>query len=898
MKSKARNLVRGDLIGLKIGDVVPADCVLVGPDPRQSCEVDQAALTGESLPVNKHTHEKLLMGSVIKRGEQDAVVVATGSRTFFGNAAGMINSVESTGRFQQILFRITLGLLAASLIMCVIMFIKLVVVKEDGSPQSGNKYLRAVSVVVVLLVASIPIAMQVVCTSTMAVGARRLSEKKVIIARLSAIEELAGMTILCSDKTGTLTKNKLELRPPRMAPAAEMDEDAMYFYSALAANRNMKNNDAIDNCMCKKVIQLDSPEAATDDPSVDWDRLAESSSRWQDLKGFKQVDFLPFNPTDKRVEVTCLPPASSSGPGGDQPMFKVTKGAPQIVLNLALDDPNCEYTPEQADALREKVSADIQELADRGFRCLGVAYKDVVKDTPVDEEDVENNQWNGWRFQGLISLFDPPRDDTKHTIDEAMESGVEVKMITGDQTAIAKETCRELGMGTNILESHQLHAVTEANRIALVMNCNGFAEVMPEDKFDIVESVRSAGHVVGMTGDGVNDAPALKRADIGIAVEGATDAAKAAADIVLTEPGLSVIIDAMQRSRKIFQRMRNYCIYRIACTIELLLFFFVAVMFINPNSDSYFGAQPKDKCWTVDNCDKQPTLVEQLNAHFNVFTLPVIALVVITILNDGTIITIAYDKVIPEKRPQKWDLWEVVIVSSSLGLVACIGSIILLLIIMEGSLHSNNDQIGRIFGSSDFNGTHFVSFGEAQTLLYLKVSLSDFLTVFCARTRFWFFERRPGYALAVAAVVAMGSSTLFSLFWPFKDHAANAVNKHAYMGPLSDSKYGVVVTWAFCIGFFLVQDAFKVVTYYLLTLLTPEVEDRIQDRRMQAMMGQGVAALDREGRLLHGVAGGGVAHREGYSTVKTAEYEDLKKRVAALEKSLKSMAPAGGAASS
>jgi len=865
-------------------------------------QIDQAALTGESLPVIKFTHERLLMGSVVKRGEQEAVVTATGSRTFFGKAAGMINSVESTGRFQQILFKITLGLLGVSLVMCLAMFIKLVVVKETGSPQGGNKYLRAVSVVVVLLVASIPIAMQVVCTSTMAVGSRRLAEKKVIIARLSAIEELAGMTILCSDKTGTLTKNKLELRPPRMAPNTEMDETAMYFYSALASNKNMQQNDAIDNCICKKVIQLDAPAEALNDPNIDWVRVSQMSKRWNDLSGFKELDFMPFNPTDKRVEVTCLPPADAADKA-QQSMFRVTKGAPQVVLKLALNDPNCEYTAEEAEQLSIKVSTDIQELADRGFRCLGVAFKDVREGTAVNTEDLDDNTWNGWRFQGLISLFDPPRDDTKSTIEEALSAGVEVKMITGDQTAIAKETCRELGMGTNILDTHQLHGAGPANRMELVMSCNGFAEVMPEDKFDIVEAVRSAGHVVGMTGDGVNDAPALKRADIGIAVEGATDAAKAAADIVLVEPGLGVIIEAMQRSRKIFQRMRNYCIYRIACTIELLLFFFVAVMFINPNDDQYFGGQPQKVCWEDGHCKDgavAPTAGQRFGAHFNVFTLPVIALVVITILNDGTIITIAYDKVIPEKRPQKWNLWEVCIVAGSLGLVACIGSIILLIIIMQASYANSDNWAGRIFGSHSYddNGTtrYFVTFGEAQTLLYLKVSLSDFLTVFAARTRYWFFERRPGYSLMVAAVFATTASTILSLYWPFGDRAANHNNELAYMSSLHSSKYGVVVTWAFCIGFFVVQDAFKVLTYYALALLDPENEERINDRRNKALLGAGVLDMERDGRRATGVNMANiVTHREGYSTVKTSEYEDLKKRVAAMEKTLSAGAGAASA---
>jgi len=914
---KARNLVRGDLIGLKIGDVIPADCILVGPNPLQSCEIDQAALTGESLPVIKHTHEKLLMGSVVKRGEQHAVVCATGPRTFFGKAAGMINSVESRGRFQVILFRVTLGLLSISLVMCTAMFIKLAVTHEDGSPQGGNKYLRAVSVIVVLLVASIPIAMQVVFTSIMAVGSRRLADKKVIVARLGAIEELAGMDILCSDKTGTLTKNKLELRPARMAPNADISESALYFYSGLASNKNMQQNDAIDNCICKKIMLEDhhmgglahedtvhatatasstaiNVEHVKSDTSVASTALPDKpSAAWKQLGTFKELDFMPFNPTDKRVEVTCLPSVDSTAAPERKRMFRVTKGAPQIVLGLALHDPASLYTFEQARELEAQVSTDIQELADRGFRCLGVAYKEVLEsETQPNEAELEKNKWGGWRFQGLLSLFDPPRDDTKETIAQALAAGVEVKMITGDQTAIAKETCRELGMGTNILDSHQLHGVSESGRQQLVMSCNGFAEVMPEDKFHIVESVRAAGHVVGMTGDGVNDAPALKRADIGIAVEGATDAAKAAADIVLTEPGLSVIIDAINRSRKIFQRMRNYCMYRIACTIELLLFFFVAVMFINTNSGAFFGAQPAGVCWEDDGCDGAkplPTEEEQTAAHFNVFTLPVISLVVITILNDGTMITIAYDKVVPQQRPQSWNLWEVCIVAGVSGAVACLGSILLLIAVMQASpLHAGN-WVAQLFGTTkNASGQLYVTFGEAQTLLYLKVALSDFLTVFSTRTRHWFFERRVGFSLGVAAAVAMGVSTILALFWPFSDSASNELNEAAYMAPLKDSKYGVLMVWVFCLVFFILQDAAKVFTYYALSLVNPEMEERLAGRAQQAKLGVEVSEMERSGRRMR--VGRRlpktVQFREGYTTVPVAEYEAMKARLAAVEQAL------------
>ena len=295
----ARELVPGDLIELKLGDVVPADAqLLVG---QQSMEVDQAALTGESLPVTIFPGDKLKMGSAIKRGEARAVVVATGANTFFGKAAGMIAGVVHQGRFQMILFRITLILLALCLAMCAIIFVKLLLTPDSAYDLTtgGSKFMRSLSVVIVILVASIPIAIEVVCTSTLAVGSRRLAQKKVIIARLSAIEELAGMTILCSDKTGTLTLNQLGLRDPILLTPG-MTRDDIVFYAALASKRAKGNQDAIDFCITNGVAEDARERLAT----------------------YKELDFHPFNPTDKRTEATIQAP--------DGEIFRVAKGAPQV----------------------------------------------------------------------------------------------------------------------------------------------------------------------------------------------------------------------------------------------------------------------------------------------------------------------------------------------------------------------------------------------------------------------------------------------------------------------------------------------------------------------------------------------------------------------------------------
>ena len=541
---------------------------------------------------------------------------------------------------------------------------------------------------------------------------------------------------------------------------------------------------------------------------------------------FKELAFEPFNPTDKRTEALIQNTA-------DGTVFKVTKGAPQYILRMAHNAPE----------LKDRVENAVQDLADRGFRALGVAISYTGKDQPAH-----------WEFQGIISLFDPPRPDTKATIAAAVANGIEVKMVTGDQTAIAKETCRELGMGVNILNTDVLNnhdkTLTDADIDDLILNSHGFAEVMPEHKYQIVERLRQMGYVTGMTGDGVNDAPALKRADIGVAVFPCTDAAKAAADIVLTEPGLSVIIDAIFRSRKIFQRMRNYCIYRVSCTLQLLFFFFFAIISITPQSSVFWGAAPDgyDSNGIICNDPALSPLTPYQGINYatdsngkpicpdmandSSFTLPVISLVIITILNDGCMITIAHDKVIPEKRPQSWAMFEVTVVSIVLALVACLSSMLLLVLI----LHSNRAQyfltgastIGKLFGNSRA-GNSWVQWMEARTIMYLKISISDFLTLFSARTRVWCWERRPGYALGVACIVATGSSTLLSLFW---DDILKS--KDSYMAGLKSS-YACLSTWVYCIIWFLIQDVCKVITYNVLERFTQSEMERVQlqDQRGQ-----------------------------------------------------------------
>ncbi|MGC2852418.1 MAG: plasma-membrane proton-efflux P-type ATPase, partial [Candidatus Acidiferrum sp.] len=489
----ARELVPGDVIRVRLGDIVPADARLLEGDP---VEVDQSALTGESLPATRKPGEAVFSGSIIRQGEIDAMVYATGANTYFGKTAQLVQEAHTVSHFQRAVLKIGDYL--------IILAVTLVVLILAVALFRGDPILNTLEFALVLLVAAIPVAMPTVLSVTMAVGARLLAKKEAIVTRLSAIEELAGVDVLCSDKTGTLTENKLTLGDPFSVSGIPADQ--VILDAALASRAEDK--DTIDLAVISGV---------KDDKA---------------LKGFQVVHFKPFDPVHKRTEATVK--------SGDGKQFFVAKGAPQVILEMSSN----------AGEVKPAVEKAVNEFAARGFRSLGVARAD---------------QENKWQFVGVLPLFDPPREQAKATIASARQMGVSVKMVTGDQIAIAQETARQLGMGTNILDASGLGDTKRqetAQSAEAIEKADGFAQVFPEHKFHIVDVLQKLGHIVGMTGDGVNDAPALKKADCGIAVSGATDAARAAASIVLLASGLSVIIDAIKESRRIFQRMNSYAIYR------------------------------------------------------------------------------------------------------------------------------------------------------------------------------------------------------------------------------------------------------------------------------------------------------------------------------------------------
>ena len=668
----ARELVPGDVIRLRLGDIVPADARLLAGDP---VEVDQSALTGESLPATRKPGEAVFSGSVIRQGEIGALVYATGTNSYFGKTAELVQGTHTASHFQRAVLKIGNYL--------IILAVALVAVIVAVAIYRGDPILTTLQFALVLTVAAIPVAMPTVLSVTMAVGARLLARKQAIVSRLVAIEELAGVDVLCADKTGTLTQNKLTLGDP--FGVNNIAADQVILAAALASRAD--NNDTIDLAV---LGGLKSDQA---------------------LKGYKVEHFKPFDAVRKRTEATVR--------DADGKQFKVSKGAPQVISALCANGAQ----------VKSAVDSAVNDFAGRGFRSLAVAR------TAAD---------GSWQLIGVLPLFDPPREDAKTTVATAIQMGVKITMVTGDALAIARETAKTLGMGANILDGASLGDAQLDETAAVtksIESADGFAQVFPEHKFHIVDVLQKHDHIVGMTGDGVNDAPALKKADCGIAVSGATDAARAAASMVLMTPGLSVIIDAIKESRRIFQRMNSYAIYRIAETLRVLLFMTLAILI------------------------------------FNFYPLTAVMIVMLALLNDGAILSIAYDNVHYKNEPEAWNMHVVLGVATVLGIfgvVAAFG----LFYLAERVFHLDRAHI--------------------QTLMYLKLSVAGHLTIFLTRTRGPFWSIRPARILWMAVLGTQALATLIAVYGLF-------------MTPLGWGWAAFV--WGYAFAWFLVNDRVKLLAY-------------------------------------------------------------------------------------
>jgi H+-transporting ATPase len=582
----------------------------------------------------------------------------------------------------------------------------------------GDPILTTLQFALVLTVAAIPVAMPTVLSVTMAVGARSLARRQAIVSKLVAIEELAGVDVLCADKTGTLTQNKLTLGDP--FSVNNVPAEQVILNGALASRTD--NNDTIDLAVIGGV------------------------KNQAELKSYQLEHFQPFDPVHKRTEAAVKT--------ADGRQFKVTKGAPQVILELSANAAQVKFEVEKA----------VNEFAARGFRSLGVARADGG---------------GSWQFLGVLPLFDPPREDARATIATALAMGVKVKMVTGDALAIAQETARKLALGADILDASSLGDSKKQESAAVsesIEKADGFAQVFPEHKFHIVDVLQERGHIVGMTGDGVNDAPALKKADCGIAVSGATDAARAAAAIVLLTPGLSVIIDAIKESRRIFQRMQSYAIYRIAETLGVLSFMTLAILI------------------------------------FNFYPLTAVMIVMLALLNDGAILSIAYDNVHYSNQPESWNMRLVMGIAAVVSIIGLLDSFGLFYI-AERHFHLDRSVI--------------------QTLIYLKMSVGGHIKIFVTRTRGPFWSIRPSPILLVAVFGTQIVATLIAVYGVF-------------MPPIG---WGwALLVWGYSLPFFLINDRIKLLAYRILDPVKTSLAAKKPHDLTPQIAHQAYELYEREGR--------------------------------------------------
>jgi H+-transporting ATPase len=633
----ARELVPGDVVLIRLGNIVPADVRLIEDG---YLSVDQSALTGESLPVDKKAGDVAYSGSIAKLGEMRAVVTATGMNTYFGKTARLVEGAGTVSHFQRAVLHI-----GNFLILCTVGLVALIL---TVALFRGDPLVETLLFALILTVAAIPVALPAVLSVTMAVGAERLAALKAIVSRLVAIEELAGLDVLCADKTGTLTQNKLTLGEPILFEASDTDE--LLLAAALASRR--AGADAIDQAVL--------------------DGLKSSDC----LDGYSIKEFRPFDPVNKRAEAVVE---------HDRRRITVAKGAPQVILALAKPDA----------ALAQRVGTTVEALAEKGYRTLGVARRD----------DGTMN----WRLLGLLPLFDPPREDAAATIQRARGMGVEVKMVTGDHQAIAREIAGTLGLGQKILPADQAFGKAgEPLDPAAVESADGFSQVFPEHKYAIVKALQGRDRIVGMTGDGVNDAPALKQADVGIAVSGATDAARAAADLVLTAPGLSVITTGIEEARRIFERMTSYALYRISETVRVLLFMTLSILV------------------------------------FNFYPVTAVMIVLLALLNDFPIMMIAYDNAPVADRPVRWDMAQTLAISVLLGVLGVIASFVLFW------LAERYLQLGR---------------AQVQSVIFLKLLVAGHLTIYLTRNQGPIWQRPwPSWKLIAATELTQVVGTLAAVY--------------------------------------------------------------------------------------------------------------------------------------
>jgi plasma-membrane proton-efflux P-type ATPase len=630
----ARELVPGDVVRVRPGDIIPADVKLL----MGALSVDQSALTGESKDADKKPGEVLSSGSIVRRGEGNGVVMLTGAKTYFGRTTQLVQEARPKLHIEAVVAKVVRWLFViVGALVCVVIVLSLI---------RGSPLIEMLPLMLVLLMSAVPVALPVMFTVSMAVGSKELAKLGVLVTRLSAAEDAATMDVLCVDKTGTITMNQLAVTG--VIPLEQASESDVLFAGALASQE--ANQDAIDHAFL----------TAAKDRHV-----------FDNLPKVAPISFAPFDAKNRRTEAVV----EQNGQ-----RFRVMKGAVRTIAEA------CGFQPPAIEALEARVSA----AAAKGYRTLAVA---------------RGSETGALTLVGLVSLYDPPRPDAKQLIATLHDFGVPVKMLTGDAFPVACEIGQGVGL-PNIRHMADLKA--DNKTVDLFAGADGFAEVFPEDKYTVVKHLQATGHVTGMTGDGVNDAPALRQAEVGIAVSTATDVAKGAASVVLTEPGLTNIVALVEQGRTIYQRILTWIINKISRTI--LKAAFVAIAFIVTGK----------------------------------FVVSVFAMLLLVFVMDFATIALATDRVQPSKKPETWAIGSFIMVSVVFG-VAMVAETLLFLWIgwSRFGLATNSNALGTF---------------SYLTLLYFCV-----FSAVSVRERRWFWATLPSKSFMAALLAGALVGTVLTL---------------------------------------------------------------------------------------------------------------------------------------
>ncbi len=633
----ARELVPGDVVRSRAGDFVPADEKLV----TGNLEIDQSALTGESMVVEKKPSDVLYSGSVVKRGEANGVVVSTGVKTFLGRTTELVQLARPKLHMEEVV---------SSVVRWLLLFVVILIVAAFAvSAVKELNLLDVLPIILLLLLSAIPVALPAMFTVSMAIGSMELVKKGLLVTRLSASEDAATMTVLCADKTGTITMNRLSVMD--VIPFDGFSEKDVVLCGALASQE--ANQDPIDIAFITKARQ---------------EKLLDAS--------YVQISFSPFDPMTRKTEAVVRKSNAE---------FRVIKGAVNTITQMSEFDEHAMNSYETR----------MQELAAKGYRTLAVAKTD-------DENKI--------RLVGLTALYDTPRSDSAKLIQELRTLGVSVKMLTGDALPIAREVAEEVQIGNNLLKASDLKDIIKEDPVRAVQlaeKSDGFAEVFPEDKYTIVKSLQAARHIVGMTGDGVNDAPALRQAEVGIAVANATDVAKGAASVVLTTDGLTSVVGLIENGRVIFERITAWVLSKIIRTLQIAIFVVLAFLLTGTYIISAF------------------------------------ALVLYFFLTDFVKISLSTDNLAWSKKPDTWNITGAVRASLILGSLVIAESFALLYLAIN------------FFGVS-------VNSPALYTLTFEILFYSAMFLIFNVRERGHFWSSKPSRILLIAIVLSIVVGTLIS----------------------------------------------------------------------------------------------------------------------------------------